>query len=289
MKPTLRKVTPNPGFSFTVRKDCASAMFNNWHYHPEFEILYIKKSEGKWFIGDYVGNFQTGDIVIVGPNLPHCYRHEASYLDTTGTGGETICLLFGQHIFGSGFFNIPETAAIKTILEQSGKGLQIYRKTGASCAKLIEKMLQMSPSQRFVGLLSLLNMMAEKKDYATLSSGAFTRLEDSDSHKIKVIFDYTLQHFDQRIKIEDIASSIHMTSSSFCRFFKKKTRKTFVQFLMEVRIGKAGRLLVEEEKNVAEICYACGYNNLSHFHIHFKKVTGMKPLEYKRSYLAQAS
>jgi len=290
MKPILRKVTPNPEFSFTVRRDFAEAMINSWHYHPEFEILYIKRSTGTWLIGDHIGHFETGNVILLGSNLPHCYKHEPDYLrNEEGIGGETIGILFLEQIMGRGFFDIPETAPIKQLLEKSAKGLQITGKAERKCAKIIDKMQKMTSHKRYIALLSLLNIIAERKEYQALSTGVFTSLIENDSDKIKIIFDYTMDHYDEKITIEHVASLIHMTGTSFCRFFKKKTRKTFVQFLMEVRIGKAGKLLVEEEKNVTEICYACGYNNLSHFHIHFKKITGMKPLEYKKNYISKAS
>lgn len=288
MKPTLRKVTPNPGYSFTIRKDTADAMINNWHYHPEFEILYIKKSSGTWLVGDHVGHFQTGNIVLLGSNLPHCYKHDPEFLLKSNDGaGETIGVLFLESVFGQGFMNIPEADSIKGLLEKSSKGLKLTGKSQEKCAKLLVKMLDMTPAKRLIKLLTLLNTIAERKEYETLSSGVFTNLIDSDQDKIKCIFDYTINNFHEKISLEYVASLIHMTRYSFCRFFKRKTKKTYVQFLMEVRIGTACKLLVEEEKNVTEVCYECGFNNLSHFHIQFKNITGMRPLEYKKSYISK--
>jgi AraC-like DNA-binding protein len=286
MKPTLRKVTPSPEYSFTVRKDVSDEMINNWHYHPEFEILYIRKSAGTWLIGDHVGHFQSGNVVLLGSNLPHCYKHEPEFLSRGESAGETVGILFLDRIFGRELLNLPETAAIRSLLEKSTKGLQMTGETQKKCGQLISQMVDMSPAQRLVSLFALLNLMAEGKEYQTLSSGAFTSLIDSDQDKIKVILEYTMEHFHEKISLDEVAALVHNTRYSFCRFFKRKTKKTYVQFLMEVRIGTARRLLVEEEKNVTEICYACGFNNISHFHLHFKKITGMKPLEYRRNYLS---
>lgn len=285
MKPSLRKVTPHPDSSFTVRKDIAEDMANNWHYHPEFEILYIKKSAGTWLIGDHVGHFQSGNIVLLGSNLPHCYKHEAEFLSSSRLCGESIGILFLEDVFGKALLGLPETSGIKSLLDNSRKGLLITGKAQKKCATIISDMCEMSPAQRLIALLSLLNLIAESKDYRSLSSGAFTSLIGNDQDKLKLIFEYTMDHFHEKISLSEVASLIHMTRYSFCRFFKRKTRKTYVEFLMEIRIGTARRLLVEEEKNVTEICYACGFNNLSHFHLHFKKITGMRPLEYKRNYL----
>jgi AraC-like DNA-binding protein len=284
MKPTLRKVTPNPGYSFVVRKDVADEMINNWHYHPEFEILYIEKSSGTWLVGDHVGHFQSGNIVLLGSNLPHCYKHDPEFLEKE-SGGESIGVLFLASVFGKDFLKIPEAAPIKALLDKSAQGLKIEGESEAKCADLLKRMLKMSPGERMIALLSLLNTVAERREYTTLSSAAFTTLIGGDQEKIKAVFDYTLHHFHEKISLDQVASLIHMTRYSFCRFFKRKTKKTYVQFIMEIRIGKACKLLVEDEKNVSEICYACGFNNLSHFHIQFKSITGMKPLEYKKNYV----
>lgn len=114
---TLRKVTPNPGFSFTIRKDTADAMVNNWHYHPEFEILYLKKSAGTWLIGDHIGHFQCGDVVLLGSNLPHCYKHDPEFLVKNGKeAGESIGVLFHENVFGQEFLTIPENDPIRNLL-----------------------------------------------------------------------------------------------------------------------------------------------------------------------------
>ncbi|MES1223584.1 MAG: AraC family transcriptional regulator, partial [Bacteroidota bacterium] len=123
---------------------------------------------------------------------------------------------------------------------------------------------------------------------SSLSSKGFMQSPgDTDKERIKTVFEYTFNHYNEKITIDDLAALLNMTRESFCRYFKSKTKKTYVQFLMEVRIGYACRLLVEDEKNVAEISYDCGYNNISHFNHQFKFITGKKPVEYKRDYLKQ--
>lgn len=287
MKPVLRQVTSTPEYSFTVRKDEGENMLNNWHYHPEIEILYIKRSLGTWLIGDHIGHFKSGDIVMIGANLPHCFRHEYEYIiKKEDKAGESICLKFLPEIFGPVFLNLPENKVIKDIITKCGRGLQLKGKIKNKVGSTIEKMLTSSPAKKMTYLLSVLADIAESRDFSMLCSPGFLQTTaDADKDRIKLIFEYTFTHYSEKITIEELASLLHMTRQSFCRYFKSKTKKTYVQFLMEVRIGHACKLLVEDEKNVSEISYECGYNNISHFNHQFKMITGKKPLEYKKDYL----
>jgi AraC-like DNA-binding protein len=291
MKPVLRQITSTSESSFLVRKDVGEDMLNNWHYHPEIEILFIKRSSGTWLIGDHIGNFVNGDIVLLGANLPHCFRHEYDHtIKRDETAGETICIKFVPDVFGSRFFNMPETKEIATLLSNSKCGLKLTGKIKNTISGRIIKMLKASPGRRLVYLLSLLEEIAERKNYIELSSKRFLQSRiDKNTERIKQIFEYTFSHYNERITLDDVATLLNMTRQSFCRYFKNKTNKTYIQFLMEVRIGYACRLLVEDEKNVSEIGYECGYNNISNFNQQFKLITKRKPLEYKKHFLKNES
>ena len=287
MKPVLRQITATPQQSFLIRKDTGENLVNIWHYHPEVEILLMKKSTGTWMIGDHVGHFQNGDIVMLGANLPHCFRHEYSFTrNRSATPGESICIKFLPEIFGNELFNLPESAAIKKLLLKCNNGLQLTGKTKIHVAGLIQKAVSATPGKKLICLLSILEEIAYKSEYTVLSSSGFTKSPaDPDKDRIKLIFEYTFRHFSEKITIDKVAGMLNMTRQSFCRYFKSKTKKTYIEFLMEVRIGHACRLLVEDEKNVAEISYQCGYNNISHFNHQFKIITSKRPLQYKFEYL----
>lgn len=288
MKPVLRQMTATPNLSFTVRKDEGGSMINNWHYHAEIELLFIKRSAGTWLIGDHIGYFQSGDVVMTGPNLPHCFRHEAEQMER----GETICVKFlPDEVLGDHFLNLPETKDIRNLLSRSSTGLRLEGKVRELAGKMILQMLEDTPGKRLVQLLWLLQEIADSRECVPLSSTGFiqSRGPSPDEERIKTIFEFTMKHYHERISLDTVAALLHMTRPSFCRFFKNRTRKTYVQFLMEMRVGYACRLLVEDEKTVAEIGYECGYNNISHFNHQFKSITRKKPLEYKRDYLQQHS
>ena len=287
MKPALRQITATPQSSFLVRKDVGASMLNNWHYHPEIELLFIKRSSGTWLIGDHIGHYQNGYMVLIGANLPHCFRHEYNHLTKRGkAAGESICIKFVPEIFGSSFLNMPEAKAIKNLLTTCNCGLQLTNNNKINLPATIEKMLAASPGKKLIYLLSILEEIAESREYIPLSFPGFMQSHgDTNRDKIKLVFEYTFNHYNEKITLHEVAALLNMTTQSFCRYFKNKTNKTYIQFLMEVRIGYACRLLVEDEKNVSEICYECGYNNLSHFNCQFKTITSKSPLEYKADYL----
>jgi AraC-like DNA-binding protein/mannose-6-phosphate isomerase-like protein (cupin superfamily) len=285
MKPVLRQMTTTPNLSFTVRKDVGANLLNNWHYHAEIELLFIRHSAGTWLVGDHIGNFQAGDVVMTGSNLPHCFRHEADYAET----GETICVKFMPEMLGEYFMGLPEAKDIRALFARAGNGLRLEGATRREAGRIMERMLSDTPGRRMVSLLQLLQEIADSKECIPLSSTGFMQNTPAgtDEERIKTIFEYTMRHYQEKISLDTVAGLLHMTRPSFCRFFKNRTRKTYVQFLMEVRVGRACKLLVEDEKTVAEIGYECGYNNISHFNHQFKFITGKKPLEYKRDYLQQ--
>jgi AraC-like DNA-binding protein len=288
MKPKLRKAPLNPEYSFIVRKDAGKEMKNYWQYHPEYEIIYIKKSTGSWIIGDSIGNFENGEIVILGPNVPHTLRFDPKYLtEDDEEKGEAIIILFQKDLFNAAFLMFPEAKEIEKILQLAEQGLRITGKAKERIPVFMEEMLTSSVGRRLVNLLEVLQIMAENGAYEVLSSKGFlyppTHINDN---RINTVFEFTFNNYENDITIEEVADLVDMTKYSFCRYFKEITRKTYFQFLMEVRIGKACRLLIEEDMNASEAAYSCGYNSISHFNHQFRSIKNMSPLEYKFKYLS---
>jgi len=287
MKAILKKTTTTPDHSFNIHKDVGAAMLSSWHYHPEIELLLIKRSSGTCLIGDFVGPFKNNDVYLLGSNLPHTFRHERKYLHRTDEKiGESVVVLFQQELWGNYFLNLPETQCLLRLLESARLGLRIKGESRRKVAKIIEEMMNESPTKRMIHLLSALEIIASTQEYETISSnGFFHEVNSLDKSRINKIFEYTFNNFQHKILVEDVAALIAMGKHSFCRYFKAKTKKTYLDFLIEVRIGHACRLLVEQDLNVAEIGYACGYNNISHFYHQFKTITNKHPLEYRSHYI----
>ena len=150
IKPALRQIISTPQASFLVRSDVGECMPNNWHYHPEIELLYIKRSTGTWLVGDYTGPFQSGDMLMIGANLPHCFRHQYNHLvKDDEAAGETICVKFEPEIFGHQFLNLPETQHIKALLLKCNHGLQLTGKLKTELAVMVEQCVVATPGKNW--------------------------------------------------------------------------------------------------------------------------------------------
>ncbi len=287
MKPTLRKAIPDVEASFVVRNDIGPMMKNTWHYHTECELLCIKRSCGIWVIGDYKGNFESGDIILLGSGTPHFYQHEDKYIGgEESLQGEAIGTLFSTEIFGDRFLNLPESKEIKTLLELSKRGLKVKGVTRKNIAMIMEEILQAGKARKLISLLNILLMISERKEYETLATEGYCCItEKITTNRLNLVINYTFHNYNKQITIEEIASLVNMGVHTFCRFFKEKTKKTYIQFLMEVRIGQACKLLIDDDMHSAEIGYVCGYNSISHFNHQFKIIKNKSPLEYKKTYL----
>ncbi len=287
MKPILRRAIPEVENSFVVRKDNGPKMKNNWHYHAECELLCIKRSSGIWLIGDYKGNFESGDIILIGSGTPHSYRHEDKYVgEEESEQGEALVTLFSPDIFGESFLNLPESKEIKNLLELSKRGLKIKGKTLGIIRIIMEDLQQAEKGRKLINLLTILHLITEKNEYEILAMEGYScTTEKTNNDRLNSIIQYTYYNYHKQITIEEIASLVNMSLHSFCRFFKEKTKKTYMQFLMEVRIGQACKFLIDDDMHSAEVGYTCGYNSISHFNHQFKIIKNKSPLEFKRTYL----
>ncbi|HVB04022.1 MAG TPA: AraC family transcriptional regulator [Chitinophagaceae bacterium] len=288
MKPLLKKVTPDPQHSFSFRSDSGERLISNWHYHPELELVLIIQGSGTRMVGDHMENFQDGEVVLLGANLPHHWRHDDKFIRfPEQTGAKALVIHFNDFFLGGEFLNLPELHDIKTLFDTAKLGLKIRGKTKKTVAALMEEMQNAPASSQLISLLSILDQISRSKEYMLLSSKGFSfhPPAQGDSDKINAVYEFTFNHYHRKINIQELATLTHLSRQSFCRYFKKKTRKTYFQFLAEVRIGQACRILIENEKSVAEICYACGYNNPSNFNQQFKMITRKTPVQYKKDYL----
>jgi AraC-like DNA-binding protein len=292
MKPSLRKIPVNPLSSFSVRVDSGEKLLNNWHYHPELELLLIKNSNGTSIIGDKIENFNNCYLVLIGPNLPHTFIHENKKGNPKKKGkqAEAIVIHFDEVFLGDFFLNLPEMKEVRNLLVISKSGIKVTTSVQKMIIPIIEKMPKVTYLEKMLGLLEILKILAITKKYALIASKGFIyNASDENENRINKVHDFTIKNFDREITIEEVAKLLNLTKESFCRFFKKITRKTYFQFLIEFRIGQACSMLVENNLTIKEIGYDCGYENLSNFYHQFKKVMGKSPMQYQKDYFKLAS
>lgn len=253
-----------------------------WHYHPELELLIQKKSTGTRFIGDNISKFEPGEVVLVGKNLPHMWLNDDIYFnDKSSLSAEAHVIHFREDFAGAGFLKIPEMSSINELLKRSVQGINFLGESKAVIHQMVESLSSASDFDKIFELVKILKMLSEETDYELLSSEGFlTDFEKSDKRQLDEVYHYVMQNFQSQIKLEQIAEIVNMTASSFSRYFKRVNRKTFSQYVSEIRIGYACRLLIENEYQISRVCFESGFNNLSNFNRQFKSIMNYSPSEY---------
>lgn len=288
MRPYLLKVSKGPDSSFSVRRDLVPHVNNRWHYHSEVELIHFKKGEGTQFIGDSIKRFKAGDVILVGANLPHYWRFDDSFFDeNTKASADVRVSHFNENFWGEQFLHLPENINIKTILEKAKRGLQVTGKSKQQVAEILEQLVQAEGIQRIILLIEALSAVANCKQLITLSSIGFKPdFVEVESDRINAIYEYSIKNFRNKIQLDEIADVANISPNSFCRYFKSRTRKTYSQFLIELRVGHACKLLIENNQCIKRLCYESGFNNFTSFHKYFKQITGKSPLIYQKEFIS---
>ena len=288
MRPQLLKVSKGPGHSFSVRKDLVPHVNNRWHYHTEVELIHFKKGEGTQFIGDSIKRFRAGDVVLVGSNLPHYWRFDDVYFEGNAKPFADVRVChFNENFWGVQFLHLYENSNIKTLLEKAKRGLQVTGKTRQQVAETLVEMLNAEGPERIISLLKSLSVIANCKQLTYLSSIGFKPdFVEAENDRINSIYDYSVKNFKHKIQLDEIAGVANISPNSFCRYFKSRTRKTYSQFLIELRVGHACKLLIENKLSIKQLCYESGFHNFTSFHKYFKMITGKSPLTYQKEFIS---
>ncbi len=286
MKPQLLKVPHQPLTSFSVRQDKVPYINNKWHYHTEAELIHFKKGNGTQFIGDHIQNFKDGDVVLIGSNLPHYWRFDDAYFTYDNrTNADVTVGHFCEDFWGAHFLNLPENKGIKTILEKAKRGICIQGKQKAIVAGLLEKMLCTEGTRRIMLLAEALTIIAESSFDLLASIGFNNDFKEVENERINSIYEFTLANFKRPITTKEIAAVANISQHSFCRYFKSRTRKTYSQFVNEIKVGHACKHLIEDKISVKQICFESGFQNFASFHKYFKHAMGKSPLQYQKQFL----
>ncbi len=283
MKALYEKVTIGEEHSLLVKHIRLTAFGALWHYHPEYELTYILKSNGKRFVGDHVTNFDVGDLVLIGPNLPHFWRNDDDHLDEPPA--EAIVVQFPALLDEGLLAVIPESGQVRQLLYRARYGLCFGAEaTRQVSARLIDLPFQDGMS-RVLAFLSILTSLATDRESVLLASDGYQlTATEAETERMKRVLEHVLKQFRHEIRIDQIASVAGMAPAAFCRYFRKRTGKSFVEYLNELRISHARKLLTQADLSVGQVGQACGFNNISHFHRQFKEHTGTTPLRYQATY-----
>jgi len=255
-----------------------------FHSHPELELVYIKESYGKRIVGNSVEQFVSGDMVFLGSDIPHVWLNDEIYYKGINTlKAQAIVVYFNKDIFGPIFYELKETQKINNLFNKAVRGLSISGKTNELVGKKLEKLVNKKNFEIIIGLFEILSILSESEDISFVNNEAYLPVnEQTKNDRLSDVFDYVKNNFKQDISLDEIAQIANLTPTSFCRMFKAKTQKHFVEYLNEIRVANACKYLIETDMGMSEIAYECGYKTASNFNKLFKKLTGTTPKEYRK-------
>ena len=261
-----------------------------WHYHPAIEIMYITRGIGTRFVGDCIEQYEEGDVCMIGPNLPHEWRNNDAYFDKeSGLRATCICLFFKREIFDPNFIRLPEMNNIRDLIERSRRGLKFTGNSKLEITRFIRSSVNDVGVRKVTNLLTLLELMATSTEYELLASVGFTNSVNSeDFERFNKVYKFLVKNFATSIRLEEVSTLVGLTPTAFCRYFKERTKKTFVEYLNEMRIGYSKKLLLENKMKISTISGEVGLPNLSNFISQFKKVTGMSPSQFQKQFGVKA-
>jgi len=283
MKPLIEKLTLAENNSFVARTYRTPLFEVPWHQHIEYELILLTEGEGKSFIGNYIGEFQTHDIFFLGSNLPHTFQKAQSDLITSA-----VVVQFREDFWGPAFLMLPECQAIQRLLLLSAGGLKIKSGCKERLAPLIRELEHLTGISRILRLCECLEMIAQSEDYEILSTQEIKEQDTKSKERLDAIFQFTHKNFHLPIQLTDVAKLINMSVPAFCAYFRRSTKKTYVGYLNEIRIGHACKLLKDTHQPVAAICYESGFSTLANFNNRFLILTGKTPSQYRKKFSTAA-
>jgi len=250
-----------------------------WHRHIEYELVLIIKGEGMGFIGNHIGEYQAQDIYFIGSNLPHAFPKKQAEMTASA-----LVIQFKDNFWGNDFLNLPECKRLRALLNKARYGIKLTGSVKDELATSISALEHKQGLQRIIGLCQCLDIMSQQEDIQQLSTLEAVNLIDKDNEKINKIFQYTMQSFQQKISLKEVADLACMSVPAFCNYFKKRTKKTYFDFLAEIRISHACNLLLGTVKPIGEVCFESGYNSLPNFRKQFFKLKKISPLQYRKKF-----
>jgi AraC-like DNA-binding protein len=257
-----------------------------WHYHREYEIVFVVKSYGKRFVGDSTEDFKENDLVFIGSNLPHYWRNDPVFYNSEeGFKVNAIIIQFPYSLFDNDNLKLPEFKNIRGLLERAERGVHFSENFVNANSKYFYRLLQTKGFERYVEFLKLLERMSTTRQYRLLASPAATKsMSTGLDSRMERILNYLSYNYTSEQKISNLASQIGMNPSAFCRYFKESTGKPVITYINEMRTGYACKLLMEHNKTISEIAFECGFNNISNFNRIFKKMIKHTPSEYQNHF-----
>ncbi len=276
MKIQKEIVLPDPGQSFRL---FSPSLRNNfyWHYHPEYELVYVEATTGIRHVGQHISSYMESDLVLIGPNIPHLnfdYGVKTDY--------RQIVVQLKEHFLGDAFKETPELAAIQSMFDRAYLGLSFSGNTKKIVSEKLRYMQGLGHFEQLLHLLEIFQILATSAEVVELNEqDTSIKLFFDDKIRMGTVYKYIHANYNVRPDVNAVAANVHLSTAAFCRYFKKQTKMTFTDFVNQYRITQAKTLLLKDV-SVSEACYEVGFESLSHFNKLFKKLTGENPSVFKK-------
>lgn len=264
--------------SLIYQVDIGTSFYDKLHQHKEIQLSFIVEGNGTLVVGDSVNDYKKNDVLIIGSNVPHVFKSDGNHSQNF----HMLSLFFTEASFGTTFFELEELKEVKSFFKRSKHGFKVLSKLN----KLKVLFFELEKSTKFNRFLILLQILkiASKANYKSLSSFVYNKIySDNEGQRMRNVLDFTMNNFKTDISLTVISNVANMTKNAFCKYFKKRTNKTYIQFLNELRIENACRLLQsDKDASVIEIAEQVGFNNISNFNRQFKVIKHCNPSEFRK-------
>ncbi len=287
MKPQLIDISLAGARTIRIKTIDQQFLDTPFHFHHLCELVWIEKSFGKRIVGDNIDNFEDGDLVLMGPNLPHIWQNDEFFFNRENHPKVKSTVIYFPPDF---LLNLTDEAAllhpIEQLVEKSYRGLVFFGRTKKKIISRLRLLSKEKDLRKIIVFLELIHLLSESSEYRYLASVSYKNLyHEKDTDRIDKVYQYMMQNFQHEISLGDVAALCNMTTNAFCRYFKSRTQKSPIQFLNELRIGHASKLLRYEAYSISDVCYECGYNNTTNFNKFFKAIHKITPTEYRKRIL----
>lgn len=293
-KASYEVLQPPSGHSFLLKVFGELAFTAPYHFHPEYELTLITQGRGKRYVGNHMADFGADDLVLIGPYLPHCWKLEAASDPAETRQAGAIVIQFAPDFLGEHLFAKAEFSHIRKLLQNSGCGIHFPPSPRAAMPSLADQVKMLSTEKnefrKLIGLLEILQELALSRNDTLLDTSRITaEIPPIDRERIHPIFAYLVENFRGDISLDSAAAAIRMTPNAFCRYFKKITRKTFMETVIEYRLNYATQQLVQTDKPISAICFDSGFGDISHFYKMFRSRMQLSPLNYRRQFMQETT
>jgi AraC-like DNA-binding protein len=277
MKLSLENIKPDEGSSFKILLTPNLNEIYYWHFHPEIELVFVEAEKGVRHIGDHISTYEGSDLALIGSYIPHL-----NFDYGVKTTVETVVVQFKQNFHEDAFYKQPEMHLIYELMERAATGIAFYGTTKIKAGALLKKLNGLSAFDQLLLLIQIFQLLATSKEYTLLNTRPIaSHAVIKEQERMHQIYKYVEAHFQEPIKINDIAKKVNLTDAAFCRYFKKSTKLTYTDFVNQYRVNHSKKLLMQDA-NVTEACYDSGFESLSYFNKTFKKITGQNPSLFRK-------